>query len=262
MAGNFQYIPTTSFFAYTPTASSSAALYPVTRLADWLHTRPLVRTWRSTAITPQAIGFDFGSAKTGTFMALLNANFTSIQVSVSADNITFVDAVTGAGTAVTRTLTQDLQDPEGYYKMFLPTVYTSKRYGRFEIPAQSTTDGLTYFKIGMVAWGSSIVTLSHGLQAPLTIEHVSPEYRVEGKDWTEATPSGINYATFQIHNLFRYSESAEWNRIRLLPPGSRLLIHFNLDDPSETYLCERTRPVVFTRSGITQEVDTGLRILS
>jgi hypothetical protein len=260
--GNFQYVPSTSFFAYTPTASSSAASYPATRLGDWDHTRPLVRTWRSQATSPQALSFNFGTAKTGTWMAILNANFTSVQVGVSTDNITFTDAVTGSGTLVTRTMTQDLQDPEGFTKLFLPVAYSGKQYGRLEIPTQTPTDGASYFKIGAVMWGSALVTMSHGLHAPITVEHVSPEYVVEGKDWREATPAGINYATISIHNTFRYSESPEWNRLRLLPPGSRLLAYFNADDPSETYLCEKNKPITFTRHGIHQEIDAGLRILS
>jgi len=260
--GNFQYVPSTSFFSYTPIASTSAAAYPATRLGDWDHTRPLVRAWRSTSTLAQAISFDFGSAKTGTWMTILNTNFVFFQVGASTDNITFVDAVTGSGTYTARTLTQDLQDPEGFTKIFLPVAYSSKRYGRLEIPTQATTDGASYFKIGLVAWGNSLVTMSHGLHAPITVEHVSPEYVVEGKDWREATPAGINYATISIHNTFRYSESPEWNRFRLLPPGSRLLAYLNVDDPSETYLCEKNKPITFTRHGIHQEIDAGLRILS
>ena len=260
--GNFQYVPSTSFFSYTPTASTAAASYPATRLADWDHTRPLVRTWRSIGTTQQAVTFDFGSAKTGTWMSVLNANFTTIFISVSADNINFVDAVTGTFPITPRTMTQDLQDPEGYYKVFLPVTYSSKRYGRIDITTQATTDGADYFKMGLVAWGNALVTMSHGLHAPITVEHVSPEYVVEGKDWREATSAGINYATLSIHNTFRYSESPEWNRFRLLPPGSRLLAYLNVDDPSETYLCEKNKPITFTRHGIHQEIDAGLRILS
>jgi len=260
MAGPFQYVTTNNFFSYTPTAAGSFTGFPPTLMGDWNGTRPLVRAWRAGGITPNAINFAFGGVRSGTWVAILNANFTTLGIGIG-NGTTFTDIMTGSPSFTMRTITQDLQDPEGYYKFFLPTAYSGS-VGRFEIPAQSTTDGAPYFRIGLAAWGNNIVTMSHNFFAPLTEDYVDPEYRVEGKDWTEGYPAGIRYKTLTPRQRFRTTQSAQWHRLRLIRPSERILAFFNLDDSSEVYLWERNRGVSISRQGISQEIDTGFRTIS
>jgi hypothetical protein len=260
MAGGLQYMKFSDFFAYLPTATSEQAGYDATRLADWSHTRPLVRTWRSTSTIQQTITCAFSGVKSGTWVALLNANFSQVQIAVSSDGTTFTDIVTGSGTLTTRTIAQDLTDGAGFYKLFLPQTYSGKTHGRIVIPAQTAKENAPYFSLGLLLWGNNITTMTHSFHAPLTEEYVDPEYRVDGKDWTESAPAGIAYKVTNLRNTAaNVAEMAEWHAIRLLPPGTRLLWHYNRDDTSQIELRERNKPVVVTRHSVQQEIDTGLR---
>lgn len=259
MAGGFQYIPSTSFFASTPTAATAAAGYPVTEVTDWTSAHPVARSWHSIGIAGDAISFAFGGIRTGSWIAILNANFANIQIGIG-DGAVFTDVVTG-GPLVTRTLAADPADPEGYRKLFLVTPYTGT-VGRLEIPAQAALDGAAYFRLGLVLWGSGLVTMTHFFHDPLVEDFVDPEYRVEGKDWEESYAAGIRSKMFTVRNIARNSEAGEWHVLRQLRPGTRLLAYMNQDNPTETYLCERNRSMTITRHGMHQEINTGLRVLA
>ena len=260
--GGFQYITTNNFFPATVTASSAAVDAPVTALSDWANTRPLVRAWRSTSLDPQTLAFAFGSAKNGTWMALFHANFTQVQLAVSANGTTFTDLITGSSTFTTYTIPRDLKDPEGMYKLFVAQPYTGKTHGRIIIPAQATTGGEAYFQLGLAVWGNNITTMSHSFHIPFVEDYVDPEYKVEGADWEESFPAGIRYKTVTIRNTFRNTEAAEWHALRLLRPNARLLAYYNLDNPAEVELWVRNRPITITRQSTVQEVSTGFRSLT
>jgi len=231
-------------------------------MADWANTRPLVRTWRSSATTPQAINFAFGAARNGTWMALLNCNFTLLGIGVSTNGTVFTDIMTGSTTFTSRSIGRDVTDPNGYRKYFLATTYNGKTHGRLEIPAQATTDGAPYFQIGLAAWGTNLTQLSRHFQVPVQEDYIDPEYKVEGKDWEESFPAGIPYKTLTFRNRFPNGEADEWHELRLLRPGSRLLGYMNLGNNSQTDLWVKNRPVSITRQGKHQEIDAGLRTLS
>ncbi len=263
MAGGLQYVKFSDFFAYTPTATGSAAGYPISQVTDWASTRPLVRTWHSLDTTPQTITCSFGSAKNGTWVALLNANFSQVQISVSSNGTTFTDIVTGSGTITTRTIGKDWTDANGYYKLFFVQTYTGKTHGRIQIPFQTPTDNASYFSLGVLAWGSNINTMTHYFHDPLNEEYTDPEYRAEGKDWTEGAPAGISYRNISFHNTARNAtEMAEWHAVRLLKPGTRLLWYENQNDTSQVEIRERNQPARITRHGVTQEIDSGLRSIA
>ena len=260
MAGGLQYVKTSNFFPYTPTVTSAAAAFPASALGDVTGTHPVARTWHSTTTAEQTITCPFGSAKNGTWVALLNANFTQVKIGVSTDGTNFTDIVTGNATLLTRTISQDHTDPEGYYKLLMLQAFTAKTHGRIVIPSQATTDGNVFFKLGALFWGNALVAMTHNFHVPLGIEYVDPEYAVEGKDWREAGPAGIRYANLSFRNTAKNpAEMAEWHTLRRLPSGSRVLWHYNLDDFSQVYLMERNKPATITRHGVHQEIDTGLR---
>ena len=263
MAGGLQYAKLTDAFGYTPSATSSAAGYGLERLADWTSTKPLVRTWRSVGTGQQTISCNFGSSKNGTWVALLNVNFTQVQIATSPDPLSFTDIVTGSGTLTTRTISKDWTDPQGYYKYFLATPYTGKAWGRIVIPAQTPTDNAGYFSIGLLAWGNNLTTMSQYFHDPLTEEYIDPEYRVDGKDWTEGTPAGIAYRNITMRNVVKdATQMEEWHAVRLLKPHTRLLWYANQDNSSEVELRERNQPARITRHGVSQEIDTGYRSLA
>ena len=262
MAG-FQYIKLSDFFAYTPTATSSASGFPATNLSDWTNTRPLVRAWRSSGITAQTITCAFSGAKNGNWMVLLNANFSQVQLAVSSDGTNFVDLITGSGTLTTYPIWQDARDPEGFYKLFISQSYPGATHGRIIIPAQTPWTGEAYFKLGLLAWGNNIATMTQYFHDPLGEEYVDPEYVAEGKDWEERNGAGIRYKTLSIHNRVPDAQRTEWHTLRLLmKAGARVLGYHNQDDPSEVYIYSRNRSVTMTRHGTNQEIDTGLRTLS
>ena len=263
MAGGLQYVKLTDAFGFVTFATTAAAGYGVLRLSDWNGTRPLARTWRSVGTTTQTIFCNFGSLKNGTWVTLLNVNFTQVQIAVSADGLTFTDIVTGAGTDTTRTISKDWTDPQGYYKYFLATPYTGKLWGRIVIPSQTPTDNAGYFSIGLLAWGNNIITMSQYFHDPLGEEYIDPEYRVEGKDWTESTPAGISYRTITMKNIVKdAAQMQEWHVLRLLKPHTRLLWYANQDNNSEVELRVRNQPARITRHGVSQEIDTGFRSLA
>lgn len=259
MAGGLQYATTANFFAYTATAAASSPSYPPAQLADWNGTHPLARPWQSLTTLANALSFNFGSVRSGTWVALLNANFTQVQIGIGNGTV-FTDIVTG-GAYVTRTIAKDWADPEGYYKLFLATPYSGS-VGRLEIPPQATTDGAAYFTLGAVLWGTNLVTMTHYFHDPLQEDFVDPEYRVAGKDWEEAYPAGIRSKTLVLRNLFRNSESPEWHALRLLRPGARVMLYHNQDNAAEVYIAERNRPMTITRHSMHQEVNTGLRTVA
>lgn len=262
MKRGFQYVVTTDFFAATPTATTQATGYEATRLVDWNSTRPLVRAWRSTAITAQTITFAFGSAKEGTWVALLNTNFAQVQLAVSSNGSTFTDIVSGSTTLTTRTVRQDVTDPNGFSKLFLAAPYTGKTHGRIVIPAQTPLHNESYFSLGLATWGNTIVSLSRHLQVPVTEDYVDPQYRAEGSDWEEVVPAGIRYKTLAFRNRYPNDEEEEWHALRLLPTGARILGYQNLHNDAQVDLYVRNRPVTISRQGKIQEIDTGLRTLA
>lgn len=264
MAGGLQYVKLSDAFGYTSAATSEAVGYPLSRATDWTSTRPLARTWRSTATTTQVINFNFGGLKNGTWLALLNVNFTQVQIAVSGNGgSSFTDIVTGSGTLTTKTISKDWTDPQGYYKYFLATPYTGKDFASIVIPSQTPTDNAGYFSIGLVAWGNSLTTMSQYFHDPLGEEYIDPEYRVEGKDWTESTPAGISYRTLTMKNIVKdAAQMQEWHAVRLLKPHTRVLWYANQDNSSEVELRVRNQPARITRHGVSQEIDTGFRSLA
>lgn len=254
--GKLQYITTTHFFPAAVTVTSQDPDFPAPLLSDWTGTHPLARGWHSTTTAPQTLTFAFGGLKAGTWLAVMAANFATVQISVSTNGTTFTP-VSGSPF----TLTPDLADPEGYTKLFLPQSY-SATHGRLVIPTQATLKNTSYFSLGLVLWGDGIVTMSRHFQVPLSIDYVEPEYRAEGTDWLERASAGIRYMTLTPRNRVPNAEVDEWHALRLLPIGARVLGYMNLGRPWEVYIMERDKPLTVTRETLTQQVDTGLRTIA
>lgn len=225
--GNQQW--TSAFLSYTPTASPvAAANFPIENIAS-LAGRPQLRVFRSTVVTQQDIIVDFGSSKSVVATALLNANFASVQLAHSPDNVTYTD-YTGSPFTIA------INKPRGgRYHLFVAFSFT-KRYVRIRIPAQTPVDSAAYFSLGLALFSGTLNTLLANPQAP-TVESLTRVYLRSGED---ITPAGSFMSTQEWQTLLRPGEETQLFDIALLGEHTPFLLFNNQGKSEEVSLWRYT----------------------
>jgi hypothetical protein len=183
------------------TATSETAGYEDDYLAS-IVAHPVTRHWRSTVTTQTDIVVDLGSSKSVAAVALLGANFTSVQLAHDADNVDPYTDVTGSPFTITRRL------PGGYYNRLVNVSWTN-RYLRVRIPTQTPTGGESYFKLGAVLLLSSALTTLVRVATPgMGLTLLDPQTE-SGSDMAPSGPLSVQH---EWRQLYQASEMTPfWN---------------------------------------------------
>lgn len=145
--------------------SSEATNWPAINLLD---TRAPLFPWRTTATTAQNVVINIGTGKTYGFLALINANFAVCEVALD----TGTDFSPASFPTVTLEVGLDNYSERRARGYELPAPRT-EQYVRISIPAQTPTDGASYFSLGAVHLGP-LVPIPR-LEMEEEIEKVDPE---------------------------------------------------------------------------------------
>lgn len=198
---NFRFL--LAALAYTPTATSTDSLYPVTNLYDYTH---LFRPWKAQVASGIVnVTLDFGAGNTLSALAadpglfLDDLNVTSLRIqgnSVTTDWVTppWDQAITVAK-----------HEGAGRYKHFvrladLSAAAFAYRYLNIRILSQTPTDALAY-RIGR-AWPGTVTELSvnPGYDSELTIEEHVIETEFIGSA-SESNSMGEPYALLTLPRI-------------------------------------------------------------
>lgn len=129
------------------------------------------RHWRSDAVTEQNVVIDLGEDKTAVTVYMDWVNFTAVKYQESASS-------SGPWTDLTAELTVGKDPMHGVYRRKDELTLTTKRYLRVLIPAQSPVDGASYFRIGTLAFPSSVVELDAETTVEYPFEVALPESHI------------------------------------------------------------------------------------
>lgn len=227
-----------SFLTYSiNSVTSEATNYPSTRLITPLP-HPVIRRWRSTSTVQQNIICDFGSSQSVAGVILLGANFQSVTMASSPDNVTYTNL---PGTATN--IGQDTID--GYYKWFL-AAGVNARYMRVRIPPIGSNlifDGASYYTLGSALFVSSVSVWPRDLPAPRDVT-LSRTYLQSG---TDILPAGPFYITQEMPTTLAPSEISSIQTMALLNESTPFFFYRNMGNVSQVYLFRYTGGMSYSR---------------
>lgn len=148
------------FVDYTPSCAKTNSSYPLSALKDYFD---LLNHWRSNTIAEEVdIVCDFGSQKSIVAVKLDDVNFTNVYVQGNSSDV-WTDP------PVNQQYTIAKEDAVQRYKngALLSIPY---QYARIKIPAQSTTDGLSAFRIGRLIFIDTKIELIQNPSYPYEYE--------------------------------------------------------------------------------------------
>lgn len=157
------------FLTVTVQSVSSEAL-PFTKENMLDRTSPQ-KHWRSGATTEQDVVIDLGEDKTSVTAYMDWVNFTTVKYQESA-------SAGGPWTDVTANLTVEKDPMHGVYRRRDELTLTTKRYLRVLIPAQTPADGASYFRIGTLAFPTSVTELDAETTVEYPFEVAVPESHI------------------------------------------------------------------------------------
>lgn len=128
------------FYGKILPASVAATSAQSNNPASYAALEAIGRAWYSTDLTGNDLTLNFGSAQTLAGVLLQDVNFASCIVKVSTDGVTFPTTV--------GTLTTYADKLTGRRRGFLAFASSSILAVRFTIAAGSSTDALTYWRVG------------------------------------------------------------------------------------------------------------------
>jgi len=233
--GNFQFYY--DFPSYTPTVplGNPDPSYPVTNLSDYDHTR---RKFCTSDTTHTILTLSPSSLLTVKCLFLNDVNF-------AVANVAFVPSGSPSSYWLPYAVVQDIR--VGRYKMLTPN-NTSVQYVHLEIPAQTTTDGLPYFRIGSAIIATSVLTFTDNPIYPYSFK---ADENIVTVDMESGAFEDVNVGpriwegTFGFESL-RENESQIWTLNSAIPKATNCIFHENCGDTSKAYLCRRRTPIQVT----------------
>lgn len=221
-------------------ATSEAASFPKANIVD--RTSPQ-RAWRSTGIgTDHRVVIDLGATQTDITCYLDWLNFTSFKFQESANGT--------SGWADIGSLRTVEADPmQGIYRRVDNITLTSKRYLGIYIPAQSTTDGESYFRIGTFCVPTGIVELDAATWIEYPLEYAVPDSNVIVNQFPTGRSERIKLGTVPPLVISFALKTEALTNIRgaqvkeisaLLRDSSNILfLDFALGESWQAYLCKK-----------------------
>lgn len=173
--------------AGTVTASSSDSSYPAANLKT--PQRPFLPA-RTTATGNQWWAVDHGNAVTTEVWGLIHCNFT--QVRFQADAAATFDSGAGGNPEYNELVTLARNRWNGRYSVaHVPASAVTKRYHRFYVPSQSTTDGAAYYRVGG-AWAGLVSRPPRGIPLGYRVRKHEPKALVgpEHGGWEQEVSLG------------------------------------------------------------------------
>jgi hypothetical protein len=229
-------------------ATSTATNYPKERITT-LDAHPYARQWRSTATTQQDIIIDFGSSTSVVALALFNTNFATVRLAHSTDNVTYTNFPPTNGQY---TISKHMN----YYKLFVAHSFTN-RYVRIRIPAQTPTDGTTFFALGFACFTDTLNTLPQNPEVPVRETFARPYMRV-GQDVAAA---GAFSTTQELQFVLANASITQLEQIAALGEETPFVVYENEGDSSAVRLFRYRDGMAFEREGIVQRIHPRLEEL-
>lgn len=225
------------------------ASYPSSRMID--REFPL-RHCRTTSTAEQFFVFDHGSNfGTGTYgLVLFDTNYGTVEFA-SGTSATYNDASFNADN-VSSTISQEPRTQRR--NIFVSKSITTKRYVRLHIPAQTPTDGASYYQSGCFA-----------LATPYQILTTNPEaldVTVKANYWGEGRAKKRRSALWvemDITGRFLSAEVSEWRAIAALGEDAPFLWYLNRGTTSEVWLMVYDGGGRFKETGVYVEAEFHLR---
>jgi len=224
-----------NFVPYTASASTADTEFPVTNLYDYEHA---LRQWRSTTIgSDQWVkAYTGASAITLKGIMISDVNFTSILVQINTTD-------SWPGTSVAYTVTMDQRT--GRYKIYVSFNSVSVKYIRISIPAQATTDGLSYFRMGTLVVLNSVFEFTENPTFPYAF---TADEKMITNDFESGGYEDVNLGPllwegnfgFAVHERSLESEINIFNRMY---KSANLVFFENYTDPALCYICRRRTPI-------------------
>ena len=237
--GNILITLSTGYLDYTPTASSTySTSYEDDNLKVYNNTQ---RHWRSNSSAQQIIWLDCGASRNISGCVLMGTNFTTVSVQYGASTV--IGAVTTAYQFVTN------ENERTGMRGGIQVLSTTGRYAKVTIPAQTASDGSTYYKIGtIVLLSSSTITLQKNPPSiDFTIDEEMSSNKFEGGNGEDVSLGNpMLTCTFGYDAINSTYESDFWKLARH-SKANTLVLSENTTDISKVYIMKRTSPVGVSR---------------
>ena len=225
-----------SLFSFNATATSGAAGFPPSRVANYA-THPLLRTWRSTVTTQTDIICDAGSAVAVRNIALLNVNFATVQIARSSDNVTYND--------ITMEMQPTLDVADGMYKCLNSMGSAPRRYFRIRIASQTPIDGAAYFSVGAVLLMDSLDTWPRDLIAPIRQGLV----KATMQSGDESIDTGDQYLSLEFDGIFSNQETDLMYQLSRNGRSNPIFWKEGTISPEKIYLVRLANDISYDRHG-------------
>lgn len=210
--------------------SSENSQWPVSNLLEF---DKRIRFWKTTDTTEQWVILDFTTAKALNSVALIDCNFTSYKIQGNTTT-TFTSPPfdwTGLVTAQEK-FADAYRSNKNPQNPASPNPAFNYRYLRLVIPSQSTTDGATEFRLGVLL--ASIDSEAMLINPKWGVEFIRDQGEVEA----ELHGGGLEYATTGAaflrlnFDILRLRTSADFTQLakQLISIGKGELISFFFDD--------------------------------
>jgi len=198
--------------------------------------------WRTSATTEQNVVIDLGADMSAVSVYLDWVNFTTVKYQDSA-------SAGGPWADVTGNLSVEKDPMHGVYRRRDELTLTSKRYLRILIPAQTPADGAAYFRIGTLAFPTSVTeldaetTVEYPFEVTLPESHIVenrfPGGKTEKIRLGQLQPMVISFAlrTEAMQNL-KGAQIAEIAELMRDTTGV-MYLDFNLGESWQSYLVKK-----------------------
>lgn len=221
-------------------ATSEASSFPRANIVD--RTSPQ-RAWRSTGIgTDHRIVIDLGATQTDITCYLDWLNFTSFKYQESANGTSG-----WADIGSLRTVEPDAM--HGIYRRVDNITMTGKRYLGIYIPAQSTTDGESYFRIGTFAVPVNVVELDAATWVEYPLEYAVPDSNMVVNQFPTGRSERIKLSTMPPMIISFALKTESLTNIKgtqvkevsdlLRDTTNTLFLDFNLGESWQAYLVKK-----------------------
>ena len=222
-------------------ATSEASSFPRANIVD--RTSPQ-RAWRSTGIgSDHRVVIDLGATQTDITCYLDWVNFSSFKYQESANG-------TSGWADIGSLRTVEPDDITGVYRRVDNITLSGKRYLGIYVPAQSTTDGESYFRIGTFCVPVSIVELDAGTDISYPFEVAVLDSNIIVNQFPTGRNEKVKLGTLQpmiisFTVLTTVMQNLSGDRVREITDLFRdstqtIFIDFNLSNTWQAYLCKKS----------------------
>lgn len=250
--GKFYIIPRTSWVAYSATHSDANSVYPATNLSIYEHLR---RRSQSTQ-KASSINIVFDMSNTSQVVAgvfLDDVNFTSVTIQGNSEDSW------GGTPPYSQAITIAKDERVQRYKYFHIPVAFAYRYLRILIAGgQTTTDGLSAYRIGRVAIVNAVNELNQNPFYPYSytapMKYVTTEMESGAVETVKVGSYKVWSTEWDIGYLEKANEASMWE-IDAVGQDQLFILYENEGDFSKAYICyqkgmlsitQNSNPVVST----------------